>query len=230
MGKKRMVLLLSGGLDSTVLLWWAMREGWEVWPLSIHYGQRHARELDAMEQILTVAEVVQKDVASRSLIVDMKKATEFVFEGSSQTGDAAVPEGHYAAPSMRVTVVPNRNMVMLSMATALAQSSTCGADAVAYAAHSGDHAIYPDCRPEFVAAMSQAMGCSGYYPVELWTPFIRQTKKDIALLGKELGAPLHLTYSCYKGAEKHCGKCGTCVERREAFLLANLQDPTEYAQ
>ena len=127
---------------------------------------------------------------------------------------------------MKSTVVPNRNMIMLSLAAA--RAIAVGADGVAYAAHSGDHAIYPDCRPEFADAVAAALRICHYTPIELERPFVDMTKADIVRLGAELGVDFSKTWSCYKGGEKHCGKCGTCVERREAFRLAGVPDPTEY--
>jgi 7-cyano-7-deazaguanine synthase len=142
------------------------------------------------------------------------------------TSAAEVPDGHYEDDSMRQTVVPNRNMIMMSVAAAHAIS--CGADAVAYAAHAGDHAIYPDCREVFVRACAAALAVCHYTDIRLLTPFLRMSKRDIVRRGVDASVPFGLTWSCYKGGERHCGKCGTCTERREAFLLAGVPDPTEY--
>jgi len=140
--------------------------------------------------------------------------------------DVAVPDGHYEDENMKQTVVPNRNMIMLSVAIGHAVAEEF--DAVAYAAHGGDHAIYPDCRPEFANAVAQCALLCDWRQIELLRPFINMTKADIAARGAELGVPFDLTWSCYKGREKHCGTCGTCVERREAFQLGSVSDPTEY--
>jgi 7-cyano-7-deazaguanine synthase len=139
-----------------------------------------------------------------------------------------IPEGHYAEESMKKTVVPFRNGIMLSVATGFAES--IGADAVTIAAHSGDHAIYPDCREPFMRAIGEAMEEGTYAGIRLLRPFIDMDKAAIARRGVELGVDFAETWSCYKGGEIHCGICGTCVERREAFLLAGLQDPTVYEQ
>jgi 7-cyano-7-deazaguanine synthase len=139
-----------------------------------------------------------------------------------------IPEGHYAEESMKKTVVPFRNGIMLSIAAGFAES--IGADAVTIAAHSGDHAIYPDCREPFMRAMGEAMEQGTYAGIKLLRPFIDMDKAAIARRGAELGVDFAETWSCYKGGEIHCGVCGTCVERREAFLLAGLQDPTVYEQ
>jgi 7-cyano-7-deazaguanine synthase len=127
---------------------------------------------------------------------------------------------------MKTTVVPNRNMILLALATGHALS--IGAQQVAYAAHSGDHAIYPDCRNEFADAMARAMALCDWSQVELYRPFVDWTKADIVRRGAELGVPFGQTWSCYKGGNKHCGRCGTCIERREAFDLAGVEDPTNY--
>ncbi len=147
--------------------------------------------------------------------------------GSSLTDPAVdVPLGHYEAENMKATIVPNRNMVFLAVATAWAISQK--AQYIAYAAHSGDHAIYPDCRPEFADAMAQAIKLADWHPVELLRPFVSKTKAEIVKLGQELGVPYQWTWSCYQGGSVHCGACGTCIERREAFALAGVPDPTEY--
>lgn len=148
------------------------------------------------------------------------------FESSLLSGAEAIPEGHYAADNMKSTVVPFRNGIMLSVACGLAESR--GLRHVMMANHGGDHTIYPDCRPEFVKAMSEAMRCGTYDGVTLLASFTDITKSDIARIGHELGVDYADTYSCYKGGEKHCGKCGTCVERKEAFALAGIPDPTIY--
>lgn len=139
-----------------------------------------------------------------------------------------LPEGHYAAESMKATVVPNRNMVLLAIAASWALS--LGAERVAYAAHGGDHAIYPDCRPEFAVAMDVVFGVCDWKALSLYAPFLDATKADLVKLGAQLAVPFELTWSCYAGGEKHCGRCGTCVERREAFKLAGVTDPTTYEE
>ena len=213
------VILLSGGLDSTVLLWHLLDEGHQVSALSIDYGQRHRRELDA-----AAALAAERGVPYR--VADLRVLGEFL-AGSALTSDEIdVPHGHYNDESMKITVVPNRNMLMLSVAAAWAISSS--ADCIAYAAHSGDHVIYPDCRPEFVRALGQAIALADWRKVRLETPFLKLSKGDICKRGAALGAPLAKTWSCYGGGELHCGRCGTCVERIEAFQLAQVLDPTAY--
>lgn len=214
------VLCYSGGLDSTTLLYHLRKEKYEVYPLMVYYGQKHERELTAAQSICDAI-----GLHNASELLDLESLVK-VMKGSSQTSDVPVPDGHYAEESMKVTVVPNRNMVLLSLATAWAVSLK--AEVVAYAAHAGDHTIYPDCRPEFIATMAIAMGLCDWHKVGLMTPFSVYSKADIVKLGEGLGVPFEKTYSCYKGRKKHCGLCGTCTERKEAFKLAKVEDPTSY--
>jgi len=217
------IVLFSGGLDSTVLLW-SLRP--EVKAISFNYGQRHSKELISAERICILGEVEYAIVDLAHSDGIMESVFDLISSGS-QTGNQPVPEGHYAEESMKATVVPNRNMIMLSIATGWAVSTD--STKVLWAAHAGDHAIYPDCRPEFLDAMALAIKTgNAWSPVELEAPFIRKTKAEIVELGAELHAPLDQSWSCYKGGILHCGKCGTCVERREAFQLAGVVDPTEY--
>ena len=213
------LVLLSGGLDSTVLAAQLLADGAETRLLSIDYGQRHAKELQQAEKI---AEAL--DLPHRILrLPDLGP----LLGGSSLTDNQVeLPEGHYAEESMKATVVPNRNMILLALAGGHALSLAF--DTIAYAAHAGDHTIYPDCRPEFADAMENALGLADWEKLSLHRPFVHLSKTDLVKKGAELGAPLHLTWSCYAGREKHCGKCGTCVERKEAFALAKVPDPTEY--
>lgn len=217
----KVVVLLSGGLDSSVLAAHLIEEGHEVLGLSVLYGQRHSQEIKAAADVVDVLEL-------EPVLADLGSALQGVFDGadSSQVGgsEQAVPEGHYTDENMRQTIVPNRNMILLAVAGALAVSR--GFEAVAYAAHAGDHPIYPDCRPEFASAMEQALelGCG----ISLLRPFVDLSKSEIVKRGAELGFPFEYTYSCYKGEDIHCGRCGTCVERKEAFRLAECDDPTQY--
>ncbi len=215
------VVVLSGGLDSSVLAYDVARTH-TVLALSIDYGQRHRKELIA-------AWHVAQTLGCHQEVVDLSGLRE-IMRGSALTDDIPVPHGHYAAPSMAQTVVPNRNAILLSVATAWAVAE--GAELVATGIHAGDHPIYSDCRPEFLArfqAMTDA-ATEGYAnpPVRFHAPFVGRTKADIVALGARLGVPFALTWSCYEGGDLHCGLCGTCVERREAFGLAGVVDPTEY--
>ena len=215
------LVLFSGGLDSTVLSSQMKQEATETRLLSIDYGQRHAKELDHS----------QKVADHLGLVHEILKLPQLgtILGGSSLTDkNLILPEGHYAEESMKSTVVPNRNMILLALAGGHALS--IGFDTIAYAAHAGDHTIYPDCRPEFADAMNKALGLADWNNLNLHRPYVEMTKSDLVSLGEELNAPLHLTWSCYAGGEIHCGKCGTCVERKEAFALANIPDTTKYEE
>ncbi|MCB9857777.1 MAG: 7-cyano-7-deazaguanine synthase QueC [Phycisphaerales bacterium] len=212
------VLLHSGGLDSTVLLYHLRRQGHGVRSLSVDYGQRHARELAAAQSICDATGVEHRAVDLGSIAP--------LLAGSALTDAVPVPQAAYDLETMKTTVVPNRNMILISIATAWAVSLKY--DAVAYAAHGGDHEIYPDCRPEFAAAMDRAMQLCDWHAVRLDPAFVGNSKADLVRLGDELGVPFEQTWSCYLGGEAHCGACGTCVERRAAFRAAGVVDPTTY--
>lgn len=218
------LVLFSGGLDSTALL--ARRvagyasPSWPVEAVSINYGQRHIRELEAAERIAGGLDVGW-GVVDLSVLANVLE--------SALTGDTPVPHGHYAADTMAATVVPNRNAIMLMTAVGIAASR--GLSEVVTAVHAGDHFVYPDCRPEFIEAVSQAaqLGTAGMGDVHIRAPFVDLTKADVVRLGASVGAPFHLSWSCYEGGGVHCGRCGTCVERAEAFHEAGVPDPTTYA-
>lgn len=221
MNKNHVVVCLSGGLDSTVAVAYLKDHGFDVTTVGIDYGQRHRREL---ERAATIASFYNVPFVR----IDLSSFATTAFAGNALTDIGIdVPEGHYEDPTMKLTVVPNRNMTLLSIATAVAISKK--ATHVAYGAHKGDHAVYPDCRQEFYEAMSKSMQLCNYTPVILTAPFIDKTKTDIVKIGRKLNAPMHLTYSCYNGGVHHCGVCGTCVERREAFEQAKVLDPTVYS-
>ena len=219
------VLIYSGGLDSTCLLYALLREakfiGGDVKAIGFDYGQRHKKELLAAQKIAALAEVEYR-------VIDLSSITPLL-SGSSQTDSkVAVPEGRYDERSMKLTVVPNRNLIMLSIAAAWAISMK--ADRVAYAAHAGDMAVYPDCRPAFVNAANAVFGLCDWHGVRLYAPFVNLSKGGCLKAGVEAKAPFELTWSCYKGLDKHCGKCGACTERREAFQEAGVKDPTIYEE
>jgi 7-cyano-7-deazaguanine synthase len=216
----KVIVLCSGGMDSVAALHWAARTHTVAAVVSFDYGSKHnARELPfAAEHARLVGAphtIIPLDFIAKHFTSDLLKS------------GAAVPEGHYEDKTMRQTVVPFRNGIMLAAAGGLAES--VGAEGLVIAAHSGDHAIYPDCREEFMRAMGDALRLGTYAGIQLLRPFIALTKGQIVLAGAKLGVDFARTWSCYVGGEVHCGKCGTCVERREAFLVAGLPDPTPYA-
>lgn len=213
------VVVFSGGLDSTVLLTDARRQG-KATALSFDYGQRHVKELDHARRIAATLGVPHH-------VIDLRHVGTLL-TGSALTDDTvAVPDGHYAEATMAATVVPNRNAILLSVAAGYAVAH--GEHEVWFAAHTGDHFVYPDCRPVFVDVLDSALRL-GNDPAELHVhaPYAGLTKADIVALGADLGAPLELSWSCYRGDDLHCGTCGTCVERREAFTVADVSDPTTY--
>lgn len=217
-------VLLSGGLDSTTLLAHTLARGHNAHAVSINYGQRHSKEL-------TAAQTIADHYGVRLDVLDLI-GLRYVLAGSALTSPNEVPDGHYAAENMSTTVVPNRNAILLSVAAGHAAARSY--DYVATAVHAGDHPIYPDCRPEFIEALSAAteLGTRRIDGESVWieAPFVDTTKTDIARLAVELGVPVEQTWSCYKGRELHCGRCGTCVERAESLAVAtDDEDPTEYA-
>lgn len=215
--EKDSVIILSGGMDSVTLLHY--RKERIALAVSFDYGSNHnAREIECARKQCEMLGI-------EHLVIPLEFMGKY-FRSSLLEGADKIPEGHYAADNMKSTVVPFRNGIMLSIACGLAESR--GLLHVMMANHGGDHAIYPDCRPEFVKAMGDAMRNGTYDGVDISAEFTDISKSDIAALGKRLGVDYSLTYSCYKGGEKHCGKCGTCVERREAMAEAAIDDPTVY--
>jgi len=212
------IVVLSGGMDSTTLLYKTISEGYKPYVLSFNYGQRHKKELE-------YAKRTTEKLGLNHKIVDVSSINELI-QGSALTSDIDVPEGHYADPNMKLTVVPNRNMIMLSLAIAYAISK--GAKTVFYGAHAGDHDIYPDCRKEFVDAMKKVAKLCDYEQIDIQAPFLDIDKGDILTIGQALKVDYSLTWTCYKGLEKACGKCGSCVERLEGFENAGMVDPIEY--
>lgn len=218
---RAVIVLLSGGLDSTVLLADLLDAGHRVHAVGADYGQRHRRELDAADDVAAYYGVEYTRL-------DLRQVGSLLAGSALTDPSVPVPLGHYADASMRSTVVPNRNAILLSIAVGIA--SARGSDMVATAVHAGDHPVYPDCRPSFitVADMTARIGTQGHGDVRVVAPFVLRDKTWIARRGADLRAPLALTWSCYQGGDTHCGQCGTCVERREAFALACVADPTAY--
>lgn len=217
----KIAVVCSGGLDSVSLAHKVAAEHDLTRLISFDYGQRHRKELD-------FAALCAGRLGVPHQIIDMR-GIGAALTGSALTDGVDVPDGHYAEDTMRVTVVPNRNAIMLTIAFGIAAAK--GDEAVATAVHGGDHFIYPDCRPAFTEAFGamQRAALDGYADITLYTPFVLRTKADIVTEGARHGTPFAQTWSCYKGGDRHCGRCGTCVERREAFDLAGVADPTDYA-
>lgn len=215
--KSKVLVVCSGGLDSCVALYDALHRYGAVEAVTFAYGQNHQMRENAAVRM----------ICKRAGVPLTKIDLSFIgrhFKSALLGGN--IPEGHYAAKTMAATIVPYRNGIMLSVAAGLAQSRGC--ERIILGNHAGDHYIYPDCRPAFIEACSEAIwyGTGGKVRVE--SPFCNLTKADIVGIGARLAVPFGLTYSCYKGGKVHCGKCGTCVERREAFRLAGIKDPTIY--
>ena len=212
------IIILSGGLDSTTMLYEYKDD--IALALSFDYGSNHnAREL-------AFARLHCQRLGIPHIIIPLDFIHQY-FRSSLLEGADAIPEGNYNDDNMRSTVVPFRNGIMLAIAAGMAE--TRGLTRIMMANHAGDHAIYPDCRQSFVDAMNQAITAGTYEGITLFTPYTNLTKADIARHGKALGIDYSETWSCYKGGEKHCGKCGTCTERREALREAGIIDTTEYA-
>jgi len=206
-------VVLSGGLDSTCALALVLvgHDKAYVRTVSFNYGQRHRKEVDAAKR---VSDHVGVDHEVRYI--------GGTLHGSALLSDVEVPHGHYAASTMTQTVVQGRNLLFAASAVAL----TDPGDTIYFGVHAGDHPVYPDCRPDFWHDLGEAV--AGAYEVLIETPFITKSKADLLGIGVGVGAPVGLTWSCYEGGEQHCGRCGTCVERAEAFYLAGIPDPTFY--
>ncbi len=214
---KDAILIYSGGVDSTTMLYEYQER--IALALSFHYGSNHN------EQELRFARSHCEHLGIKHIVISLDFIGQ-IFHSSLLEGAAEIPEGNYDDENMRSTVVPFRNGIMLSVAAGLAESE--GLRYVMMANHGGDHAIYPDCRPTFVDAMSEAISAGTYENIRILAPYTHLTKADIVKRGAALGINYADTWSCYKGGAVHCGKCGTCMERKEAFRLAHLPDPTYY--
>ena len=211
------VIVLSGGMDSVTLLHdYRPRIALAV---TFDYGSNHnAREIECARRQCEALGI-------EHLVIPLSFMGKY-FESSLLSGADSIPEGHYAADNMKSTVVPFRNGIMLAVAAGLAESRKL--KHVLLANHGGDHTIFPDCRPEFAKAMSDAIAAGTFDGITLLAPYTNITKSDIAAIGKKIGVDYSNTYSCYKGGEHHCGRCGTCVERKEAMRDAGIEDPTIY--
>lgn len=214
------VVIYSGGMDSFTVLHRALREGRNVHALSFDYGQRHVRELDTAKRVCQALSVPHQ-------VVDIRSIHGLIDSSSLTDATQDVPRGEYASENLASTAVPNRNMILLSLA--IAKAVNIGADRVDYGAHGGDHVLYPDCRPAFVEAMRHAAGLANLAPVEIHAPYLHATKADIVRDGLAMGLDYADTWTCYKGEQLACGQCASCCERREAFADNGVSDPLGYA-
>lgn len=216
---KDSIIIVSGGMDSITLLY--DKKDTIAMAISFDYGSKHnAKEIP-------FARMHCERLGIPHVVIPLEFMEKY-FKSSLLKGGEDIPEGHYADDNMKSTVVPFRNGIMLSIAAGMAESN--GLTRVYMANHGGDHTIYPDCRPEFVAAMSDATTAGTYTKTRIEGPYTNITKGEIAAIGKALGIDYTETWSCYKGGDVHCGKCGTCVERREALAYAGIKDTTEYEE
>lgn len=213
----KIVMICSGGLDSTIMYHHQKKLGHEVIAINFAYGSKH-NEIERQRAIELIPDL-------RLIDIDLSFLKSSLLEGQDK-----IPHGHYAADNMKSTVVPFRNGIMLSYAIAIAESEK--ADCVMLGSHAGDHTIYPDCRPEFTASMNSAALYGTYNGVIVRSPYNKITKGEIVKIGHqiEIDAIMARTWTCYEGQDVHCGKCGSCVERKEAFLEAGIVDQTEYKE
>lgn len=216
---KDSIIIVSGGLDSITLLY--DKAETIALAISFDYGQNHSKKE------LPYAEYHCQKLGIPHITIPLTFMHQY-FKSSLLEGAEAIPEGHYEEENMKSTVVPFRNGIMLAIATGIAESHEL--KRVYIANHGGDHTIYPDCRPEFIDAMDKATSAGTFVDVRVEAPYTNISKADIVRRGDALGIDYAKTWSCYKGSEIHCGKCGTCVERKEAFADAGVNDPTEYEE
>lgn len=216
-------MLFSGGMDSTTLLYHLLDSAYIVHAISFNYGQRHRKEINT-------ASLFCNRLGVKHTIINLSFMQPLLIGSALTDTNIAIPHGYYTEETMRLTVVPNRNMMMLSIAGSIAVSENV--DLLALAVHAGDHYIYPDCRPEFISALNAAfiVGNAGHakQPFHIYAPYLYLTKTEIAQEGTRLGVPFEDTWTCYEGGEIHCGVCGSCQERRLGFIAANVPDKTLY--
>lgn len=215
------LVIFSGGLDSTTALYWAKKNYTEVETLTFQYGSKH-NENEYKYALKTCKKLNIKNTLINLDFIDKYFKSDLLKSGND------IPEGHYTSENMKSTVVPFRNGIMLSIAAGFAESNKCGC--IILGNHSGDHAIYPDCRENFILSIKKAIEEGTDKKITVISPFCNIKKSEIIKIGNDLGVDYSLTYSCYKGNNKHCGKCATCIERKEAFELAKVNDPTKYEE
>jgi 7-cyano-7-deazaguanine synthase len=222
--KKRAIAIVSGGIDSVTLAHLLAVQDYELHILAFDYGQKHRKELG-------FARACAERLGAAFNLIDLTSLAPIIGGSALTEANIAVPHGHYAAPTMAITVVPNRNAIFLSLAYAAAVARN--AQLVGIGVHGGDHFIYPDCRPKFIESFEsmQKLAIEGFgdADLKLFAPFMGTDKTGIVRQGAKIGVPFAQTWSCYEGGTLHCGRCGTCVERKQAFAAAGVADPTEYA-
>lgn len=214
------VVIYSGGMDSYTVLHHVLRQGYEVHALSFHYGQRHSRELEVAQQVCRSLGVAHQ-------IIDIRAIHSLIDNSALTDASRPLPGGEYASDTMTATVVPNRNMILLSLA--IAQAVNVGADVCFYGAHGGDHVLYPDCRPEFVERMNDVAAIANFEAVRIDAPYLHVDKARILADGLAMGLDYADTWTCYLGEELACGECGSCRERLAAFAANGAEDPIRYA-
>jgi len=217
------IAVVSGGMDSIAMLYQMHAISPDVKVLSFNYGQKHKKELDFVQyHVDNLGSLDWK-------VVDLTSIAQLLTK-SALVGKTDVPEGHYEAESMKQTVVPNRNMIMASIAAAACINENGWL--LGLGVHAGDHHIYPDCRPEFIRTLETTLHIANqgfiHPQFQVYAPWLMVSKAEIVAMGTQHGIDWAETWSCYKGGELHCGKCGTCVERKEAFVVAGVEDPTKY--
>ncbi len=218
---KKSIAIVSGGLDSVTLAYHLRDAGYRLHLLTFDYGQRHKKEV-------SFAQLCANRLGAQHDIIDIATVGQLLRGSALTDANVTVPDGDYAQNNMSVTVVPNRNAIMLAIGFSIAAAED--ADNVAIGVHGGDHFIYPDCRPEFLERFDfmEKASLGEYASVKLYAPFVRLGKNEIVKIGTTLGVPFAETWSCYKGDACHCGTCSTCVERKQAFAQAGVMDPTIY--
>jgi len=236
---KSVVLSLSGGMDSATLLLNYLARGFLIESVSFNYGQRHNKEISQALYLVAFLNSVRFPGPNNwrrinHKVIDISGVRKLLVGSALTSSQVDVPLGHYEEPTMKMTVVPNRNCIFLSLLAAYAISK--GSAVLAFGAHSGDHAIYPDCREEFVRAMQNVVSVGNYSSPQIEAPFLRFNKGEILSEGLRLCSELRIspaefysrTWTCYNGRDKACGKCGSCTERLEAFQFCGMKDPLEY--
>ena len=213
------IIVFSGGLDSTTLLYHIRSMGADVKALTVNYNQRHSKEIEYAEKLCNSLHVEHR-------VIDIPGLQGVLGGNALTSSQAEVPEGEYQDQTIKITTVPNRNMILLSVA--IAWASAVEFDSVAFGAHAGEHTNYPDCKQPFAQAMDAAARVCDWAPIEVLSPFVHWNKGDIVKRGIELNVPFEQTWSCYNGRELHCGKCSTCMDRLQAFRQAGITDPAKY--